>query len=238
MAEALVSRLGPRIRTGTEVTSVRRVGARWCLDFGNATDEFDAVICAAPAHAASTMLAGDAPALGKLLGEIPYASAAVANFVWRETDFPEHPRSFGFVVPIRERRKIIAGSFSSLKYENRAPAGFITARAFLGGVLQTAMLELSDAELIAASREEFRDLLRVSADPIRASVRRWPQSMPQYEVGHIARVAQIETAAAKIPAFELAGSAYRGVGIPDCIHDAETAAEKIAAALAPEVSVK
>lgn len=162
-----------------------------------------------------------------MLGRIDYSSAATVNLAYRNEDFPHPPDSFGFVVPAAERRKIIAGSFLSLKYEGRAPEGFILARAFLGGVLQSAMMELSDEEMIAAARDEFRALCGVRAEPRLTEVRRWPRAMPQYEVGHLERVDAIERFAASLEGLALAGSAYRGVGVPDCVHGAEQAAESI-----------
>jgi oxygen-dependent protoporphyrinogen oxidase len=134
-------------------------------------------------------------------------------------------------VPSSERRRIIAGSFSSFKFEGRAPAGAILARAFVGGEMSRDLMRLSDDEMVAAVRDEFRDLLGVSALPLFTQVRRWPDSMPQYEVGHLTRVAEIERAVAEIPFFALAGAAYRGVGIPDCIRSGEAAADVIFAKL-------
>ncbi len=234
LPETLATRLGGCIRTGTEVRSIARNGDFWRVTFADGSSEdADAAICAAPGHAASSILSASLEPLAQMLGEISYASAAVVNLVYREADFPTHPRTFGFVVPIAEHRRIIAGSFSSLKYENRAPEGFITARAFIGGVLQHEMLSLGDDEMIAAAHDEFRALLKVVAEPQFASVRRWPLAMPQYVVGHLARVAEIERLADDVPAFALAGAAYRGVGIPDCIRSGEQAAEKILAHLAP-----
>ncbi len=227
---AIAAKLGGSIRSATEVRSIERQGDFWRVHFdGGASEVADAVICAAPAFAAASILGAANGRLAKCLGEISYASAAVANMAFREADFPTPPKSFGFVVPIAERRRIIAGSLSSLKYENRAPAGFITARAFVGGVLQNEMMRQSDDDMIAAVRDEFRALLGISAAPQIAIVRRWPDSMPQYVVGHLARVAEIERLAAQIPAFALAGAAYRGVGIPDCIRGGEAVAEKIIA---------
>src|SRR6202035_4236339 len=138
------------------------------------------------------------------LGEISYASAATVNLTFRESDFDGPPRAFGFVVPAIEHRRIIAGSFSSFKFEGRAPAGAILARAFVGGEMSREMMSLSDDEMVAAVRDEFRALLGVSAAPGFAEVRRWPDSMPQYEVGHLSRVAEIERAIAQIPGFAIA----------------------------------
>jgi protoporphyrinogen/coproporphyrinogen III oxidase len=228
MPAAIAAKLAGAIRSATEVRSIVREGDFWRVQLdGGASAMGDAVICAVPAFAAASILSATNERLARQLIQISYVSAAVVNMAFREADFPARPRSFGFVVPIAERRRIIAGSLSSLKYENRAPAGFITARAFVGGVLQNEMMRQSDDDMIAAVRDEFRALLGISAPPQFAIVRRWPDSMPQYVVGHLARVAEIERLAADTPAFALAGAAYRGVGIPDCIRGGEGAAEKI-----------
>jgi protoporphyrinogen/coproporphyrinogen III oxidase len=232
LPETLAARLGASIRKGAEVVAMARNGGAWqiALASGDSIDA-DAVICAAPAYAAARIVATIAPAAAKILGGISYASAATVNLTFREDDFDGPPRAFGFVAPSGEHRRIIAGSFSSFKFEGRAPAGAILARAFVGGEMSREMMTLSDDEMVAAVRDEFRGLLGVSAAPGFAEVRRWPDSMPQYEVGHLSRVAEIERAVAEIPAFAIAGAAYRGVGIPDCIRSGEDAADAIFAKL-------
>jgi oxygen-dependent protoporphyrinogen oxidase len=232
LSETLVSRLGGSIRKGAEVVTMARNGDAWRLALASGeSSDADAVICAAPAYAAARIVAALAPAAAKMLGEISYASAATVNLTFRESDFDGPPRAFGFVVPSGEHRRIVAGSFSSFKFEGRAPAGAILARAFVGGEMSREMMSLSDTEMVAAVRDEFRALLGVSAAPGFTEVRRWPDSMPQYEVGHLSRVAEIERAVAEIPAFAIAGAAYRGVGIPDCVRSGETAADAIFAEL-------
>ncbi|MGC1400392.1 protoporphyrinogen oxidase [Candidatus Binatus sp.] len=232
LPEILVARLGAAIRKGSDVVGMSRNGDAWRLALaGGESIDADAVICAAPAYAAARIVATIAPAAAKMLGEISYASSATVNLTYRESDFDGPPRAFGFVVPASERRRIIAGSFSSFKFEGRSPAGAILARAFVGGEMSRDMMSLSDDEMVAAVRDEFRELLGVSVAPGFTEVRRWPDSMPQYEVGHLARVAEIEHATAEIPAFAIAGAAYRGVGIPDCIRSGEDAADAIFAKL-------
>ena len=234
LPEELTARLGASIRKNAEVIAMSRDGDAWRLALKSADSiDADAVICAAPAFAASRILATAAPVAAKILGAISYASAATVNLTFRESDFNGPPRAFGFVVPAIERRRIIAGSFSSCKFEGRAPEGAILARAFVGGELSREMMRLSDDEMVAAVCDEFRDLLGVGAAPGLAKVRRWPDSMPQYEVGHLGRVAEIERLIAELPAFVLAGAAYRGVGIPDCIRSGENAADAIFAKLSP-----
>ncbi|MGH7864544.1 MAG: protoporphyrinogen oxidase [Candidatus Binataceae bacterium] len=228
LVEALVARLEGSIRRGHEVTSLARDGLDWRIGFADGGIETaNAIVCAAPAYAAARMLVGVDEALALKLATIEYSSAAVVNMAFRQSDFPTAPRSFGFVVPAIERRRIIAGSFTSLKFEGRAPQGFVVARAFLGGVLQGGMMEKSDDELIGAARDEFAALLNVTAPPQLIDVARWPDSMPQYAVGHLDRVADIEARAHALGRFELAGAAYRGVGIPDCIRSGEQAAEAV-----------
>ncbi len=222
----LAARLEGSIRRRSEVLGMERANDGWHVALRDRTHlEVDAVICAAPAFAAARLLRGIDASLADLLGGISYASAATVNLTWRLNEFPKPPDAFGFVVPSQERRKIIAGSFSNLKFEGRAPEGFVLARVFLGGVMQTEMLRLSDDEMIAAAREEFRDLLGVTASPGLTEVQRWPDAMPQYTVGHLDRVARIEEIAARVPDLFLAGAAFRGVGVPDCVHSGELAAE-------------
>jgi len=237
IVETLAGRLGRSIRNKAQVTEITRTSeggdAQWTVRCADGTSiQADAVICTAPAYAAAGMIQGVAPPLAAKLREIGYASAATVNLAYRVSDFGKPPDSFGFVVPIIERRKIIAGSFSSLKFAERAPAGMMLARVFIGGALQRRMMEQDDAAMESAAREEFRDLFGVIAEPLFTYVRRWPESMPQYLVGHRGRVSEIEKEAAQIDKFVLAGAYLRGVGIPDCIAGGESAAEAVLASLA------
>ena len=244
LVESLGQRLGDKVRLGAEAVALEAIdsgpvgrGPRWRLALaGGVALEVDAVICAVPAFAAALILRSCAPPLSRALAEIGYASAAVVNIAWREQDFIRTPRGFGFVAPLTERRKIIAGSFTSLKFEGRAPAGAILARGFIGGALQTDMMALNDDQMLKVTREEFRDLLGITAAPLWWRVNRWPESMPQYSLGHLQRVAQICGLGAALPGFELAGAAYHGVGIPDCILGGERAAQAIFSGLHPEIA--
>jgi protoporphyrinogen/coproporphyrinogen III oxidase len=234
LVDALAKSLGESLQSGGAVTELTLVSgeSRWLVRRGDRPSfAADAVICATPSYAAAHILEGAAPALAAQLRQISYASAATVNLAWRATAFPAVPSSFGFVVPIIERRKIIAGSFSSLKFDGRAPAGTIVTRVFMGGALQTGMMALDDAQMAAAARDEFRDLFGVTAEPLYTCVRRWPESMPQYLVGHHARISAIEAEAAKYDRLLLTGAWLAGVGIPDCIAAGERAAESALAML-------
>jgi oxygen-dependent protoporphyrinogen oxidase len=185
LVETLAARLEQTIRYEAQVSEVVRLPESsdrpWAVRCADGSSiEADAVICTAPAYAAASMLEGVAPVLAEKLGALSYASAATVNFAWRANDFPTRPDSFGFVVPIIEQRKIIAGSFSSLKFAGRAPDGIMVARVFIGGALQRGMMELDDAQMAAGARDELRDLFGVTVEPLCSYVRRWPDSMPQY----------------------------------------------------------
>ena len=174
IVDALTQRLGETVRRGAEVTALERIGGgaaegqpRWrVVTAGGAALEADAVICALPAYRAAPLFEPHSPSLARALEAIGYASAAVVNLGYRESDFPRAPRSFGFVVPAIERRRIIAGSFTSLKFDGRAPAGTILVRAFVGGAMQSELMALDDAAMIEVVREEFRALLGVEAAPL------------------------------------------------------------------------
>jgi oxygen-dependent protoporphyrinogen oxidase len=234
------------IHINTAVTSVIRKTAGWNLDLNpkseirgstelaevNPKSTFDAVIIAAPAHAAGQLLQATHAKLAAELAAIEYAGCAVISLGFRRSQIGHDLNGFGFVVPRSENRRIIAGSFASLKYPGRAPADHVLIRVFIGGALQPELLERPDDDLRRIAIEELTELLRITGEPLVTDIARWPRSMPQYHVGHLARVADIEQRVARYPTLALAGNAYRGVGIPHCVASGEAAAEKVVSALA------
>lgn len=193
--------------------------------------EADAVILATPAFRTGALLRQIDSSAAEELTAISYASTATVSLAYRREDFPQAPNSFGFVVPGVEKRKIMACTFSSLKYPGRAPQDKILLRAFVGGSLQPELFAASDGEMERNVRGELASLLGVTAAPIFSRIWRHPESMPQYHVGHEARVNRIEAALQLLPALALAGSAYHGVGISDCVRTGEEGAEKVLAHL-------
>ena len=189
--------------------------------------ETDGIILATPAFQTAQILASAVPEAAKELSSIAYASSATISLAYRNRDFPRTPDSFGFVVPAIESRKIMACTFSSLKYPGRAPEGHVLLRAFVGGSLQPDVLDDNDPTLERNVRAELESLLGVNAEPQLVRIQRQRNSMPQYHVGHQARIQRIESALGKYPNLALAGSAYRGVGISDCVRSGEEAAEKL-----------
>ncbi|MGE5215862.1 MAG: protoporphyrinogen oxidase, partial [Chloroflexota bacterium] len=186
---------------------------------------------ATPAFRAAEILSPIANDAANELRQIRYASTATVSLAYRLDDFPRKPNSFGFVVPAIERRKIMACTFSSLKYPGRAPVDHILLRAFVGGALQPQLFDDSDQQMEKNVRDELASLLGVTAPPLFSRVWRHPDSMPQYHVGHQARIQRIENSLKQFSTLALAGSAYRGVGISDCVRTGEQAAEKVVVAL-------
>jgi len=231
--EELVTTLAGRLPPGAvalkqRVSGLERAGAGWRVrtSDGGAFDA-DRVIVATEAHATARLARYLDPALANLLAEIPYSSAATVSLGYRRADIPHPLDGFGFVVPRTEGKALLAGTFSSVKYPGRAPEGHVLIRGFLGGMLNAPILEESAATLVDRARADLREALGITAEPVLTRLHRWPASMPQYRVGHLARVETIERAVAALPGLRLAGAAYRGVGMADCVRSAESAAEAV-----------
>src|SRR5256886_15616221 len=229
MVTTIASRLPPgSVLLKHRVDGIERRGRGWRVVGGlGPALEADQVIVATESYTASRLLRYVDPALATLLGEIPYASSATVTFGLRRADVPHPLDGFGFIVPRAERRSVLACTFSSVKYPGRAPAGHVLLRCFVGGALNEGILASDDTALIAAARDELREALGITAEPALTRVARWTKAMPQYHVGHPGRVETIEHCAAAVPGLHLAGGAYRGVGIADCVRSGETAAERV-----------
>jgi oxygen-dependent protoporphyrinogen oxidase len=211
---------------GQRAAGLERAGERWRVATADgARFDADRVIVATEAHVAARLLRYVEPALVTLLGEIEYAGAVTVSLGYRRADVPHPLDGFGFVVPRSEGKALLAGTFSSVKYPGRAPERHVLIRCFMGGALNADLLREDDASLVARARRELGEALGVTAEPRLVRSARWPASMPQYRLGHLARVDAIERCAAALPGLHLAGAAYRGVGIADCVHSGEAAAE-------------
>ena len=210
---------------------LRAVGYEVELSAGE-TLEADGVVIAVPAFAAAELLTKIDDDLAAAHAEIPYASSAVVTLAHRPEDV-EHPLDgYGYVVPRSEGSDVLACTWTSSKWEERAPPGRVLLRVYAGRFGGRDVTAESDDDLVALAREEVR-LLGIEANPALVKIHRWPLGMPQYVLGHPERVERIETALAGHPGLALAGAAYDGVGIPDCIRSGEEAAQSIARALAP-----
>jgi oxygen-dependent protoporphyrinogen oxidase len=231
--QQFVDTLAPRLSLGEVrchalVSSVQKKADGWevrCED--GASLSADGVIVATPAFQTARVLQSFDPSLADLLSRISYSSAATVNLAYYREQIPHPLNGFGFVVPHIEQRSIIAGSFSSVKYAGRAPDGAVLLRAFVGGSLQDDLFNLNDQAMAHAVRKELAALLGVRDEPLFVRIARYPRSMPQYLVGHLRLVTRIERRASEHAGLALAGNAYRGVGIADCVRSGETAAEDV-----------
>ena len=201
-------------------------------DPGSGELEADAVICTLPAYAAANVLKTLDSDLSNELKAIPFSSTATVNLAYRRSDIAHPLDGYGFVVPHVEGRKIMACTFSSVKYAGRAPEDIALLRCFVGGALQPHLLDQPDESMEAQVHDDLGALLGISGEPILRRTTRYPDCMPQYNVGHLERVERIESKLKHFPTLALAGKSYRGVGIADCIAGGETVAETVAEKLA------
>jgi oxygen-dependent protoporphyrinogen oxidase len=186
----------------------------------------DAVVLATPAWASGDLLRTVAPLPAAGLSSIEYVSTATASLAFRRDQVAHDLTGFGFVVPRAENRPVMATTWSSSKFPGRAPEGHVLLRSFLGRAGIEAAAQLDDAEMTRVVRAELREVMGIAAEPEFAQIFRWPRGMPQYRVGHVDLVDRIEVGVAGVPGIELAGGAYHGIGIGDCLREGAAAAER------------
>ena len=232
LIEAIAARLPEGyVQVNSRVTSIRPTeDHKWLVSAQGGrsqTGRFDAVVVTTPAPVTATLMKDIDTQLTDQLLHIPHTSCAIVSLGYRRDQIGHPLDGFGFVVPRIENRRVLSASFASVKYPGRAPDGAVLVRVFLGGACQSELAEVPTADLQAIAAEELADLLDIRGNPMLAHVSRRPHAMPQYYVGHAERVAKIERQTALFPGLFLAGNAYRGVGIPSCIQDAERAADNV-----------
>jgi protoporphyrinogen/coproporphyrinogen III oxidase len=232
LVEAVAGTLSPgTLVLRARVTELRRTNV-YRVEFPGGRVEARAVILAVPAYVAGSLLSGFDTSLSALCDAIPYASTATVTFGFLRNQVSHPLRGTGFVVPRVERRALLASTWVSSKWPNRAPAGHVLLRGFLGGGRDPHRLAQADDELIRTARGELAELLGIRGDPLFARLFRWTRQSPQYEVSHLQRVAAIEQRLAAIPGLFVTGSGFRAIGIPDCITDGRATAARAAAFVA------
>ena len=230
MVDALAATLDPRlISLNRRVLDIRRVngGYRIFIEREEGTLA-DAVVFATPAPVTACILDDIAPRLASRLREIRYVSTATVSLGFRRPDLHSFPKGSGYVVAEDERRGVLGCTWSSNKFAGRAPEGCALVRFFIGGMHAENLAEQEDERLVLLARRELRRTLRIAAEPVLTKVHRWTKAHPQYEVGHQERLAEIDHLVRNYPGLYVAGAAYRGVGIPDCIKSGNRVARSIA----------
>jgi oxygen-dependent protoporphyrinogen oxidase len=215
------------IKTGQPVISVSPKQNQYEIVLPDEKLQVDAVVMTASATTAAGFIKPWDDALSAHLAAIPYVSTATVSLGFRREDVAHPLNGFGYVVPRSERKTILATTWSSSKFEGRANQEEVLIRSFVGGAHQEEMVDRSDTELADTVFKECQPILGISGGPIVSRVYKWKKANPQYNMGHLLRVGEIEKASAKHGGFFLAGAAYKGVGIPDCIQQGSETAEKI-----------
>ena len=229
IVEALVKHLqdnGVKLRLNTSVSQISKIDSRYVVKLeDDSSFDSDAVILATPAYVSGGLLASFDPKLASTLMSIPYASTATVSLAYRQSDLPKPLDGYGYVIPRREGRKALAGTWTSTKFPHRAPDGYALIRVFVGRAGQD--IPWDENELLELAKEEVKMTSGITAEPMLSRVFMWDKAMPQYNLGHPDKLKQIDAALEKHPSLALAGNGYRGIGIPDCIHSGELAVNKI-----------
>jgi len=230
MIDAMAARLpGGTVQLNTPVERIERSGDGWLVSAKGMKDaeQFDGLIIATPSGTSARLLSPIDADLGKDLGTICHSGTAIVSLGYDRDQVGHSLDGMGAVVPKIENSPILACSFSSQKYTHRAPEGKVLLRVFVGGANREEMAEMPDEQLRPLVTKHLEGLLKVRGEPSYCNIAHWPGTMPQYHVGHKELVARIFSSVEKIDGVELAGNAFNGVGLPDCIHGGEVAAGRI-----------
>jgi len=229
IVEALVEHLqinDVKLRLNTAVEHIIKIDSRYIVKLDDDSSfDTDTLILATPAYVSGTLLASIDPELASTLQSIPYASTATISLAYRQGDLPKPLDGYGYVIPRREGRKALAGTWTSTKFPHRAPDGYALIRVFVGRAGQD--IPWDKDELLALAKEEVKMTSGITVEPMISRVFMWDKAMPQYNLGHPDKLKQIDAALEKHQGLALAGNGYRGIGIPDCIHSGELAVEQI-----------
>jgi oxygen-dependent protoporphyrinogen oxidase len=229
LADAVRAAPGAEIRLGTSVVALDRVGARTAVTLSDGTRLTpDAIVLAGPAGSSAGLLEREVPAAAAAIRAIPHGSTGVVTLGYRAEALPEPLVGHGFLVAGDDPLSFGACTFTSSKWAGRAPEGTILLRAFLPE-RSAALLDAPDDAVVGAVHADLARIVGVREGPIVQNVARWHDAMPRYTVGHLGRVAAAEAALVARPEIILAGAAFRGVGVPDCVARGRAAAERVTA---------
>ncbi len=234
LVDTLISRLEGDLRPGCRVTGLKYLNPGFEVTFDQPEAPpltTDAVVLAIPAYVAAGLMESINSDLAEMLKQIRYVSTGTVSLGYRraEVQWQHKFDGFGFMIPKSENRQILACSWSSTKFNHRASDDHVLVRVFVGGDGKGHLVDLPDDKLISLVEAEIADIMHVSIKPVKRQIFRWPRGNPQYDVGHLVRVTEMEKQAASTPGLYLTGSAFRGIGIPDCVKSALSTVDQILA---------
>ena len=227
LPRALSQTLGDAIRLGVRVRALEPVAGGWQLRWDGGGERFERVVLAMPPRVSAELLRPLDASVATALEAIRAVPISVVHLGWRPALDPD-PQGFGVLVPARERRRVLGVIFVSSAYPFRAPGGGTLLTTLVGGAHGAQWVGLPDEQLVGLVREELETILGIKRPPDLVRIVRWAHAIPQYEVGHHARLDAIATALRNHPRLVLAGSAYRGPGISDCVRESLALADTIA----------
>jgi len=228
LTDSLARAAGGRLSVvHAEVSQVRRSGSVWQVRAGEQTLSSPDLVLACPAYTSARLLENSAAPLAQDLSAIPYSSAILVTLVYERAALERSLDGFGFLVPAHERQVLAAATWVNVKFPIRAPSHLAVLRGFVVDPQATGLLQVPDAEIIGLVRKDFSRWMGTSVAPLFSTIYRWPDSMPQYVVGHSQRYARIKQLLEQYPGLHLAGNAYDGVGIPDCIRRAQDISKRV-----------
>ena len=228
MVDTLLAQLSPRsLLSGARANALGRRADGWVVSVDRHSDPFDAVIVAVPTHSAASLLETAGPELSRELREIRYSSSVTVTLGYDKNVRDSLLPGFGFLVPRREGKRLLAATFVHNKFPHRAPEDRALIRCFLGGSRDENILTASDNQILSIVRSELQQIISLSAEPLFARVYKWKGAMAQYGVGHLERLERIERLRRQLPGLALAGNGYQGIGVPDCIRSGSEAAAQV-----------
>lgn len=223
LVEQLAAKLdGVDVRLNTAVTHIEKTVNGYRLIVNGSELHTQVVIVTTPTFVSSCLIANLDPELAAALAGIPYADTALVNLAFDKTDIPPLD-GYGYVIPRAEEREALACTWSSLKWNGRAPEDKLLLRVYIGRYGQPDVTQYNDERLLAIAQSEISETLRITARPLLQRIIRYPKALPQFNLGHLERIAYIKDRLANHPGLFMAGAAFDGVGIPDCIASGETA---------------